>query len=487
MPTVLLADLGRKLVATACGLCVAGAVLADAPRPNILIVLLDDLGYADVGFNGAADIKTPHIDALAEKGMIFSEAYVPHPFCGPSRAGLMTGRYPHKFGAQFNLPEDGSFLGIPTSETFFSEVLQEAGYYTGAIGKWHLGDTDAYHPNNRGFTEFYGFLGGGHDYFPAHFRAAYERQRAQGLQHIWEYLTPLERNGVEVEETEYVTDGLSREAEAFVRAASTKPEPFFLYLAYNAPHTPLQAIEQDLAVFRSIDDEKRRTYAAMVHAVDRGVGNIVSALRETNLLDDTLIVFFSDNGGRLDQGGNNGPLRAGKGSVYEGGFRSPMFMHWPAQIAAGRRFEHPVLALDLYPTFAALAGAEIPPDKPLDGTNLWASLLSGENPRPGQPIYALRHREGHSDAAVRRDQWKAVKVGKDEPWRLYDIESDPGENHDVASENRALLTDMVKGMEKWSWDNVPPRWFHKSSEGAQWRADGMPRFHRTFQPPADDR
>ena len=466
------------LSATLLGLLFTSITAADE-RPNILLILTDDLGYADVGFNGGKDVKTPNLDELAANGMIFSEAYTPHPFCGPSRAGLMTGRYPHKIGAQFNLPSEGSNLGVPRSEVFISKLLQDVGYFTGAIGKWHLGEAPEFHPNERGFDDFYGFLGGGHKYHPEEFKRLYEAQVAVGNTHIWEYLKPLEKNGTEVEETEYVTDGLSREAVNFVREAAGREEPFFLYLAYNAPHTPLEAKEEDLALFLGIEDEKRRTYAAMVYALDRGVGKIVDALRETGQLGSTLIIFLSDNGGRLDRGGNNFPLRAGKGSVHEGGYRSPMFMHWPDRLSAGSRFDHPVMALDFYPMFAGLAGAAIPADQKLDGRDIWRDIEAGQDPHQGEFLYALRHRRGFSDAAVRRDEWKAVRVGN-QPWKLFNIEEDLGEHRNLSAQHPAVLANMVREMERWSWDNTEPRWFHTLKEGVEWREHAMPRFHETF-------
>ncbi|WP_171038971.1 sulfatase-like hydrolase/transferase [Pseudoalteromonas sp. S1727] len=452
----------------------------DTQKPNILLIMADDLGYADVGFNGSKDIITPNIDDLANKGTSFSEAYVAHPFCGPSRAGLLTGRYPHKIGAQFNLPTRGSHLGVPTSEMFMSKFLQNNGYFTGAIGKWHLGDAPQYHPNQRGFDEYYGFLGGGHNYFPEQFAAAYKRQKEQGLSNIFEYITPLEHNGKEVTETEYITDALSREAVTFVNKAVSKTQPFFLYLAYNAPHVPLEAKQEDMDMFPNIKDKKRKTYAGMVYALDRGVGRVVDALKKNGQLDNTLIVFLSDNGGKLSQGANNDPLKAGKGSAQEGGFRVPMFFHWPNHVPSGQRFEHPVSSLDFYPTFAALAGAEVPADKQLDGKNMWEAFKANKNPHQDDLIFLLRHRGGYSDAAVRRNQYKALKIA-DKPWRLFDIDNDIEENHDISAQHPLILKDMVREMEKWSWDNQQPLWFHEHYEGAHWRLNAMPRFEQTFK------
>lgn len=448
-------------------------------KPNILFVLADDLGYNDVGFNGSKDIKTPNLDALADDGVTFDAAYVAHPFCGPSRAAIMTGRYPHKIGAQFNLPEDNSNVGVSADEPFIAQTMKNAGYFTGAMGKWHLGEAPQFHPNKHGFDEFYGFLGGGHNYFPEQFEAAYNKRVAQGMTNINMYLTPLEHNGKEVRETEYITDGLSRQAVKFVDKAAAKKQPFFLYLAYNAPHVPLQAKEEDMAVFSQIKDEKRRTYAAMVYAVDRGVGRIVEQLKANGQLDNTLIVFMSDNGGKLGKGANNYPLKEGKGSVQEGGFRTPMLMHWPKHTKAGTRFAHPVLALDLYPTFAAIGKASLPEGKMLDGKNIWPALQANEAPHKDEFIYVLRHRNGYSDAAARRNQFKAVKNHNDD-WKLYNIAQDISEDNDISAQHPDILRDMVSSMESWSWNNQQPKWFHQSAEGAQWRLKAMPRFDQTF-------
>ncbi|TLU64323.1 DUF229 domain-containing protein [Thalassotalea litorea] len=452
-------------------------------RPNILLVLTDDQGYADVGFNNyKTDIQTPSLDALANDGMVFSSAYVAHPFCGPSRAALMTGRYPHKIGSQFNLPVNGSSTGIDVKEQFISKTLQQSGYFTGAIGKWHLGEEQPYHPNSRGFDEFYGFLGGGHKYFPSEYRPQYERLRKQGLQRLNDYITPLEYNGKEVRETEYITDALSREAVNFInKAAEKKDQPFFLYLAYNAPHVPLEATEEDLAKFSHIKDKKRRTYAAMVWSVDRGLQNIVSTLKANKQFDNTLIVFLSDNGGKVSRGGVNKPLREGKGSAHEGGHRVPMMMHWPNGLKETGTYAYPVSALDLYPTFVNLANATLPAGKTLDGKDIWPSVITDENVRAGESLFLMRHRLGAHDVSVRRDQFKAVRTKASGRWQLFDVENDIGEQHDLSAKHPQLLADMIRDVAHWSWSNVPPRWFHIHEEGDQWRQHDMPRFSETFK------
>lgn len=460
------------------------AVWAD--RPNIVVILCDDLGYSDVGFNGSTDIKTPKLDELAKGGTIFTSAYVPHPFCGPSRMGMMTGRYPHEFGAPFNLPNSGDGIeeynqqGVDVRETLISKVLQNAGYTTGAVGKWHMGIQQEFHPNTRGFDDFYGFLGGGHDYFPSNYRPKYERQLKAGNQHINDYLLPLEHNGKDVEETEYITDALSREAVRFVSEAGSKEQPFFLYLAYNAPHTPLQARDEDLEVFSSIKEKDRRTYAAMVYAVDRGVGQLVEALESNGHLENTLIVFLSDNGGQLRSGATNHPLKGGKGDSYEGGFRVPMFFHWPAQVAAGEKYQHPVSALDFYPTFANLAKAEIPEGKHLDGKDMWPALQAGESARPGESIVALRHRNGYSDVAVRRDQWKACRAFK-QKWKLHNLDEDISEQRDLSDKHPELLRSLIVEAETWAKNLPKPLWFHAADARDEWHRSGMPNYEGTFK------
>ncbi|WP_197705550.1 sulfatase family protein [Labilibaculum antarcticum] len=474
-----MAFLGLLFVSVSC----AGTAEKKAKdsRPNILVILCDDLGYSDVGFNGAKDIPTPALDGLAESGTIFSAGYVTHPFCGPSRASIMTGRYPHTMGVQFNLPPNSETIGkgVPVEETFISKTLQESGYYTGAIGKWHLGSVPKYHPNKRGFDEFFGFLGGGHEYFPDEYREKYEKQKKAGKKVIFEYLLPLEHNGKSVRETEYLTDAFSREAVRFVDDASKKEKPFFLYLAYNAPHVPLQAKKEDLEKFSQIKDEHRRTYAAMVYAVDRGVEEIIESLKANGQFDNTLIVFLSDNGGKLSKGATNYPLREGKGSACEGGYRVPMFFHWPNKVPAGEHFNHPVSALDFYPTFTQLGGAKMPEGKILDGKNIWSDFISGKDAHKGDMIYCLRHRTGFTDVGARRDQWKALRLNN-EPWKLYDVDKDMAEKFDKSAEHPEILKELISEAEKWSQTHIQPRWWHDEQTGIDWKENKMPRFNETF-------
>lgn len=449
-------------------------------RPNIVVILCDDLGYSDVGFNGSKDIITPALDQLARNGTIITSGYVAHPFCGPSRAAMMTGRYPHEYGAQFNLPPNSETIGkgIPLEETFISKVLQESGYYTGIVGKWHLGANPEFHPNQRGFDDFYGFLGGGHNYHPEQYEARYAAEKEKGTKVIWDYLKPLEHNGVEVHPKEYLTDALSIYASRFVKEAAKKDKPFFLYLAYNAPHVPLEAKEEDLKLFSSITDKDRRTYAAMVYAVDRGVNDLVATLKETGEFENTLIVFLSDNGGNLLHGATNFPLQEGKGSTHEGGYRVPMFFHWQGKVPQGQFFDFPVSAIDFYPTFAKLAGASLPSGKKVDGKDIWNGILVNQNPHAKDMIYVLRHWEGYTDVGARKDDWKVLKSGG--KWQLFNITLDKSEVYDLGHLFPEKLREMVKEVEKWSQGHAEPQWFAPVELEQIWKAKNMGSFNDTF-------
>ncbi len=336
------------------------------PPPNIIVILTDDHGYGDVGFNGCQDIPTPGIDRIAANGTQFTAGYVSYTVCGPSRAGLITGRYQDRFGFSRNpvLAPNDATVGLPLSEQTMADLLKQAGYSTAAFGKWHLGAHPTLHPNRRGFDDFYGFLSGGHRYFPEELIAttgAILRSQNEG------YKTRLMRNSTHEDEKEYLTDAFSREAVNYVR--SHKDSPFFIYLAYNAPHAPLQATEKYLKRFEHIKDQRRKTYAAMVSAVDDGVNNLLNVLDELKLTENTIVFFLSDNGGPLkDNASSNGMLRGKKGDLFEGGVRVPFAVQWPGQIPAGVKYDNPVISLDIFATAANLAGVK--PKNPIDGVNL---------------------------------------------------------------------------------------------------------------------
>ena len=458
---------------------------AQQERPNILFILCDDLGYNDVGFNGSTDIITPEMDKLANDGVIFTSAYAAHSFCGPSRAALMTGRYSQQMGTAFNLHSNSSMndadnMGIPTEETYIAKVLQNAGYYTSALGKWHLGSAPKYHPNKRGFDNYYGFLGGGHNYFPEIFQKEYEKQLKAGNKEIQDYLLPLEHNGKDIVETEYITDALSREAVNDIKTASKKKKPFFIYLAYNAPHVPLEAKDEDLKVFEAIKDKDRRTYAAMVYAVDRGVGEIVKTLKETNQYNNTLILFMSDNGGNFDHGASNYPLKGTKGDTWEGGYRSPMFFHYPNKLAKGQKFDFPVSALDLYPTLANLANAKIPTDKKLAGKDIMGAVINKTEPHKDDMIYCLRYRHGYSDVGARLGDWKITRMGN-EPWILTNITEDIGEKKNMSGRYPERLKEMAARTQKWSESFVQPLWYYSAKDEELWNEGKMPQYNETFE------
>lgn len=450
-----------------------------AQKPNIVFVLVDDMGYKDVGFMGSTDIPTPNLDRLANQGTIFSSAYAVHPFCGPSRMGLITGRYPHEFGGQFNLEDVSSIIeGIPANERMMSNMLQDAGYRTGIVGKWHLGDESQYHPNNRGFDDFYGFLYGGHKYFPAEYKAAYNNVNS------WVYTHPLEHNGTIVtDDDEYLTDELSHQGVRFINESVTANKPFFLLMSYNAPHTPLEAKAEDknVAIIKDIANADRKEYAAMVYAVDRGVQEIVDALKAKNVYNNTLIVFMSDNGGRSDKGANNGVLSGNKGDTLEGGFRVPLFFHWPNNVPAGVKYEYPVTALDFYPTFAKLANATIQPNKDLDGLDIWNDIVAGTNARNnGEIIFSLRHDNASNRVAVRRGDWKAYRFNNNQDWKLFNITNDISETTNLSGANPTILQELKVAGANLTKGFVDPLWFHATSAETAWNNNGMPNYEATF-------
>jgi arylsulfatase A-like enzyme len=420
----------------------AAAATQAAERPNVVIILADDLGYADVGFTGGTEIPTPNIDRLAAGGVRFTQGYVSHPFCSPTRAGLLTGRYQQRFGHEHNPrydPNDDK-SGLPTSERTLADVLSRAGYPTGAVGKWHLGATARFHPNARGFAEYFGFIGGSHNYF-------------SGLPGSGQYTIPLSRNGQPVDEPEYLTEAFAREAVAFI--LRHRGGPFFLYLAFNAPHGPFQAPPRKyLDRFPALPEGQRRTYAAMVSALDDGVGRVLAALRETNLETRTLVFFLSDNGGRREAVvSSNGTLRGYKEEVFEGGIRVPFVASWPDTLAAGV-YERPVIALDLWATTVSVAGATPPADRTIDGVDLLPYVLGRQK---GSPHERLFWRTGGGlTYAIRHGDWKLVKEKGSERPMLFDLARDPGETRDLAAHRPDLLQRLRRAYEAWNAELVPP-------------------------------
>lgn len=426
------------VIASVCSLATA------ADKPNIVLIVGDDMGYADVGFHGCKDIPTPHLDKLAAGGVRFTNGYVTGPYCSPTRAGLLTGRYQQRFGHEFN-PVGQE--GMPVSERTIADRLRSAGYQTALVGKWHLGSPPEFQPTARGFDEFFGFLPGAHDYFAD-----------QGLQR---------RPGNEpVEEKEYLTDAFAREAEAFIERNKAQEKPFFLYLAFNAVHTPMQADDPRLQKFAAIEDKTRRTYAAMMSAMDDGIGRVQAKLASAGLEKNTLVMFISDNGGPTMpgvtvNGSVNTPLRGSKRTTLEGGIRVPFVLHWPGKLKPGT-FAQPAIQLDLHATALAAAGVKATDDMKLDGVNLLPHV-TGEMKSP--PHDALYWRFG-TQMAIRAGDYKLVrydttadlddKPKTTSPAKLYDLAADIGEAKDLAATMPDKVKELQAKWDKWNEGNVKP-------------------------------
>ncbi|MBX6311662.1 MAG: sulfatase-like hydrolase/transferase [Isosphaeraceae bacterium] len=390
-----------------------------AARPNLLLIVADDLGYGDLSIHGCKDISTPHIDSIAREGVRCSDGYVSAPQCSPTRAGLLTGRYQQRFGHEFNSAVPGSALAL--SETTLADRLRAAGYVTGLVGKWHLGTDDAHHPLKRGFQEFFGFLGGANPYLP---------QGPAGE------VPRILRGREPAHETSYLTDAFAREAVAFIDRH--QKESFFLYLAFNAPHGPLQAKEESLKRFATIADETRRTYAAMVSALDEAVGAVLGKLRAAGLDDQTLVVFLSDNGGPTDvNASRNTPWRGVKGEVREGGIRVPFFLRWKGRLPAGTVYQQPVIQLDLLPTALAAAGVPLPAEPPLDGVNLLPYLDGQKAEAPHDVLY---WRFNFPPRQPSRYKW-AIRQGR---WKLFtDIDANRQKRNRSDRADARMLVDLT--------------------------------------------
>ncbi len=438
--------INRRQFLTTC----ASPLLAQRRQPNIVLLLADDLGYGELGFQGRSDFPTPHLDALASGGVRFRQGYVTAPFCCPSRAGLLTGRYQTRFGHELNVVGKRNLdpaIGLPTTEVTLADRLRQAGYRTGLVGKWHLGGAEAYHPQRRGFDEFYGFLHEGHFYVPPPYRGQVTRLREN--EPPYDDDNPILRGRDPVEEKEYLTDALAREAEGFI--ARNAARPFFLYLAFNAVHSPMQAPVKRLAEFEGLKGEQRRLFASMTRAMDDAVGRVTAALRQQRLEEDTLILFLSDNGGpTAELTSSNAPLRGGKGQLYEGGIRVPFACSWKGRIRGGQTSDAVVSALDVAPTALAAAGVDAPAG--LDGFNLLPHLREGAA-FPRQTHY---WRYG-PNLAWRRGNWKIVKQRTDS-FALFDLHADPGEQQDLAAARPALRRELEAELMAMNQQMRSPLW-----------------------------
>ena len=377
------------LLGLSCFWCVSWAALAAAPRPNIVFFLIDDLGYTDVSYHGG-EIKTPHIDRLAAAGAKLEAFYV-QPVCSPTRAALMTGRYPMRHGLQVGVVRPWANYGLPLDERTLAQGLQSAGYTTAICGKWHLGHfAPEYLPTRRGFTHQYGHYNGALDYFTHERDGGFDWHRDDQVNRDEGYSTVL----------------LGNEAVRLIEKQDAQ-KPLFLYAPFNAPHTPLQALPEHLKLYEHIANQQRRTYCAMVHAVDEQIGRIAAAIEKRGLTGNTLFIFSSDNGGPLAQGATNGKLRAAKGTLYEGGVRVPAFATWAGHIKPGTVIHEPLHIVDWYPTLLKLAGAK--PEQKLapDGRDLWPVLTAGAK----SPHDAILLNTTPNNGAVRMGDWKLVMGG----------------------------------------------------------------------------
>ncbi len=445
--------LGLLLLAFGWAVPVGCSAAEPAAKPNIVIILVDDFGYGDIGVHGCKDIPTPHIDSLAKNGVRCTNGYISAPQCSPTRAGLLTGRYQQRFGHEYNAAHPDSAL--PLTETTLADRLKTAGYVTGLVGKWHLGSDDQHHPMSRGFQEFFGFLGGANRYLP------------QGNAGV---IPRILRGKEPANEKEYLTDAFAREAVGFIDRHQKKP--FFLYLALNASHGPLQASDKYLKRFETIQDEKRRTYAAMTSAMDDAIGTVLAKLKATGLEENTLVFFFSDNGGPTDvNASQNTPFRGVKGEVREGGIRTPFLVQWKGKLPAGKVYAQPVIQLDIHPTVLAAAGIPVPADAKLDGVDLLPYLSGAKKDAPHDVLYwrfcfpanqAERHKW-----AIRQGDWKLFtdidanrnknnQEVRDGNLKLVNLANDPTESKDLAKQHPEKVKALEEAWKKWNAELVKP-------------------------------
>ncbi|MDO6641883.1 sulfatase-like hydrolase/transferase [Shewanella sp. 5_MG-2023] len=454
------------------GLCCFSQMVSSAEeKPNIVLLFADDAGYADFGFQGSSVMQTPNLDALAANGVKFTQAYVSDPTCGPSRAGLMTGRYQQRFGfEENNVPgfmsensaHDGSEMGIPLSEKTIADHLKRQGYSTAFYGKWHLGGADRFHPLKRGFDEYYGFRGGARSYF------AYDSVKTPPSK-----LDLMERNfGVLKEHQGYLTDVLASETNAFIEKSVKANKPFFAFVSFNAVHTPMDATEEDLAQFPSLTGD-RKTVAAMTLALDRASGKIIDKLKELGVADNTLVVFTNDNGGPTDRNASdNSPLSGSKSNHLEGGIRVPFVASWPSKFAAGSQYDYPVSLLDLLPTFYAAADGQITELSNIDGVNLLPYIAGDNKARPHHTLYWKKDVR----AAIRVGDWKLMRF-PDRPAQLYYLPNDQQELNDLAASEPERVKAMFKTLFDWESTLERPRWLLKR-KFENYDIERMDRYHR---------
>jgi arylsulfatase A-like enzyme len=427
-------------LALACGPLLASKASAEdnkrsAKRPNILLILADDLGYGDLSSYGADDLKSPHIDRLMAAGMRFDNFYANCPVCSPTRAALLTGRYQDLVGVPgvIRTHAANNWGWLSPQAVLLPQLLNAVGYRTALVGKWHLGLDAASHPNTRGFGEFHGFLGDMMDDYYHH-----RRHNINYMRH----------NARTIDPQGHATDLFTQWSIDFIKQQSTA-DPFFLYLAYNAPHTPIQPPADWLEKVKRREpgiDNRRAKLVALIEHMDHGIGQILAALRETGLARDTLVVFTSDNGGQVSAGARNGALRDGKQSVYEGGLKVPTCLVWPGRIAAQGKTSLRAMSMDLFPTVLEAAGLK--PSRQIDGVSVLPVAL-GRQQAELRKYWFFRRREGGTRyagktiEAVRRGDWKLLQNSPFEPMELYNLASDPLEQQNVIGQQRKVFSELA--------------------------------------------
>ncbi|MDZ4798206.1 MAG: sulfatase-like hydrolase/transferase [Bryobacteraceae bacterium] len=433
------------------------ASLAAAPlaaqtgrKPNIIVLLGDDMGYHDISVHGSGEIPTPHIDSIAKNGVRFTSGYVSGPYCSPTRSGLMTARYQTRYGHEFNGGQGRLKFGLPLSETTIAQRLKDLGYATYAVGKWHLGDDMEFRATKRGFDEFYGTVANTSYYHPPQFvdsRISLEAKRVE-------------------DPNFYTTRAYATRVTEILE--TNKNRPFFLYMAWNAVHAPSEAPQETLDRFKNAPTELRRDQAAITAEMDDGIGKILKKLRELKLEENTLIFFLSDNGGpqpgvRTD----NTPLKGYKASTWEGGVRVPFAMQWKGRLPAGKVYDHPVIQLDIQPTALAAAGGPVKPEWKLDGVNLLPYL---EGKASGPPHEALYWRFG-PQWAIRKGDWKLVQAPEAKllpavalpempvgPVHLYNLSADISESNDLSQKHPEKVKELRSAWEAWNKEQAAPGW-----------------------------
>jgi arylsulfatase A-like enzyme len=433
-------------------------------RPNIIVIMADDLGYADVGCYGCKDIPTPHIDQLADEGVRFTSGYVTWHMCGPSRAGFLTGRYQSTFGYYKNVssPFDPK-QGLPKMETIAS-LLQKQGYVTGGVGKWHMGTTNDQHPNAMGFDDWFGFLGGGHTYYPldhpsyhGRFTSIKRPANSRTLQHT----LPILHNKTPVKWEQYLTRELTDAGIDFLKKNQEKP--FFLFMSYNAPHEELEAPEESIAKFPEesmtvvpgVKPSARSIYGAMVYELDQGIGQLLEKVDELGLADNTVVWFLSDNGG-LKRTSDNRPLKGAKGAAYEGGLRVPMIVKWPGKTSEGLVLEEMVTSLDIGATALAMAGGD-PEKSGLHGKDIRPYMTQQSTDAPHDVLYWHTAKGEWPEGVIREGNFKLIVKEKGAP-ELYNLKNDLSETTNLAASQPERVQSMLARWNEWNQGNAPDLW-----------------------------